>query len=212
MVFLKAIMWRIPLQPHISNNNTDTLLLNRPTGTESLNTTHTVPNSARILQHIKTNCDDRPALEEAINNVYELTSTEPIICYLHGAAGFPTKATWLKVIRKGNYQSWPLVNSKSVNLFSWNQKRPKRGTCVANAKANIPPKKKATNQEAAAAQQSTSQPDPIHVPLDKRKYIFIAVYKPRDTIYTDQTGNFPHTSGRGHNYQMLIHENDGNST
>ena len=31
--FPKARMWRIPLQPHISNNNTDTLLLNRPTGT-----------------------------------------------------------------------------------------------------------------------------------------------------------------------------------
>ena len=42
----EAIMWRIPLQPHISNNNTETLLLNRPTGTESPNTTYTVLKSA----------------------------------------------------------------------------------------------------------------------------------------------------------------------
>ena len=111
----KARMWRIPLQPHISNNNTDTLLLNGPTGTESLNTTYTVPNSARILQHIKTNCDDGPAPEKAINNVYELPSTEPTIRYLHDASYLPTKATWLKAIRKGNYQSWPLVNSKNFN-------------------------------------------------------------------------------------------------
>ena len=103
-------MWRIPLQPHISNNNTDTLLLNGPTGTESLNATYTVPRSARILQHIKTNCDNRPDLDEAINNVYELPSTEPTIRYLHGAAGLPTKSTWLKAIHKGNYQSWPLMN------------------------------------------------------------------------------------------------------
>ena len=110
-------MWRIPLHPHISNNNTDTLLLNGPTGTESLNTTYTVSKSTRILQHIQTNCDSFPAPDEAINNVYELPSTEPTIRYLHGAAGLPTKATWLKAIRKGNYQSWPLVNSKNINIF-----------------------------------------------------------------------------------------------
>ena len=81
-------------------------------------------------------------------------------------------------------------------------------------------KEKATTQEAAATQQSTkqinsrglSQTDHIHDPFDKRKYIFIAVYKPRDTIYTDQTGKFLHTSIQYHNYQMVIHKIDGNST
>ena len=111
----KARMWRILLHPHISNNNTDTLVLNGPTGTEFLNTTYTVPKSARILQNMQTNCDDRPAPDKAINNVYELPSTEPKIRYLHGATGLPTKATWLIAIRKGNYQSWPFVNSKNVN-------------------------------------------------------------------------------------------------
>ena len=115
--FPKARMWRVPLQPHIINNDTDTLLLNGPTGTESLNKTYTVLNSARILQHIKTCCDDRPVPDEAINNVYKIPSTEPTIRYLHGDAGFPTKSTWPKTIRKGNYQSWPLVNSKNVNNF-----------------------------------------------------------------------------------------------
>ena len=41
----KYRMWRIPLQPHISNNNTDTLLLNGPTGTEHLNITYTITKS-----------------------------------------------------------------------------------------------------------------------------------------------------------------------
>ena len=36
--FPKSRMWLIPLQPHIIYKNTDTLLLNGPTGTESLNT------------------------------------------------------------------------------------------------------------------------------------------------------------------------------
>ena len=81
-------------------------------------------------------------------------------------------------------------------------------------------KEKATTPEAAAAQKSTkhtdsgSSPQQEHfqVPLDKKKDICIAVYKPRDTIYMDQTGKFPHTSSRGHNYQMVIHEIDRNST
>jgi hypothetical protein len=35
---------------------------------------------------------------EYLNNVYELPSLEPTLCYLHAAAGFPPKSTWLKAI------------------------------------------------------------------------------------------------------------------
>ena len=81
-------------------------------------------------------------------------------------------------------------------------------------------KEKATTPEAAATQESTKQTnsrgspqqDHLHVHFDKKIYIFISVYKPRDTIYTDQTGKLSHTSTRGHNYQMVIHEIDKNST
>ena len=31
-------------------------------------------------------------------------------------------------------------------------------------------------------------------------------------MYKDQTGKFPHSSSRGNNYQMIIHEIDGAST
>ena len=81
-------------------------------------------------------------------------------------------------------------------------------------------KEKATIKEAAATKKSTKQincgffpqPDPIHVTLDKRKDIFTAVYKPQDTIYTDQTGKIPHPFSQGHNYQTVIHNIGGNST
>ena len=32
---------------------------------------------------------------------------------LHAAAGHPTKETWLKAIAKGNYNSWPLIDTKN---------------------------------------------------------------------------------------------------
>ena len=68
-----------------------------------------------MLKHIEIFKKDRPSPAEAINNVYELPSIEPEIRYLHGAAGLPTKATWLKSIRNGSYLSWPLVNIKIFN-------------------------------------------------------------------------------------------------
>ena len=69
-----------------------------------------------MLGHINA-LRDRPPPSHAINHVYKLPSVEPAIRYLHGAAGFPTKYTWLKAIRKGNFLSWPLINVKNINKY-----------------------------------------------------------------------------------------------
>ena len=68
-----------------------------------------------MLKHIDIFKKDRPAPTDAINNVYKLPSIEPAIRYLHGAAGFPTKETWLGSIRNRSCLSWPLINIKNVN-------------------------------------------------------------------------------------------------
>jgi hypothetical protein len=47
----------------------------------------------------------RPSPKETIASVYALPSPEKTIQYLHAAAGFPTKKTWLKAIKAGNYNS-----------------------------------------------------------------------------------------------------------
>ncbi|KAL7544564.1 hypothetical protein ACHAWF_007942 [Thalassiosira exigua] len=52
--------------------------------------------------------------EEALNNVYDLPSTEEVVRYLHACAGFPTKTTWLKAIKGGNFASWPLLTEEAV--------------------------------------------------------------------------------------------------
>ena len=57
-----------------------------------------------------------------------------------------------------------------------------------------------------------TQIDDGTAPIVKKKDVFFAIYKPRDTMCTDQTGKFPHTSSRGYGYQMILHEIDGNST
>lgn len=49
--------------------------------------------------------------------MYELTSTEKATWYLHVAAGFLMRATWLKAIRVGNYATWPMIIVKNINKF-----------------------------------------------------------------------------------------------
>ena len=121
-----------------------------------------------------------------INNVYELPSIEPAIRYLHGAAGLPTKATWLKSISKGSYLSWPLVNVKNVSKYFPESEETQKGHM----------KYQRQGVRSTKTQQSTRE---VPVPIAKKKDIFISLYNPRDTIYTDQTGKFPHASSRGYN-------------
>ena len=82
---------------------------------ESLNSLYTVPSSTTMLEHIE--LFSRPDPNKAINNVYELPSIEKAVQYLHGAAGFPTKATWFRSISASNYLTWPLINVKNVYKY-----------------------------------------------------------------------------------------------
>ena len=54
--------------------------------------------------------------------------------------------------------------------------------------------------------------EPIQTPIIKKKDIFTAIYSPINTMYTYQTGKFPHSSSLGSNSQIIIHEIDGAST
>ena len=96
---------RVPLVPTIENINTDTILLDAPTGYASLNMIHEVTNTAVTRQHIDASMK-APPRPENLQNVYELPSIGHTIRYLHAAAGYPVKATWLrKAIRNGNYNT-----------------------------------------------------------------------------------------------------------
>ena len=92
------------------------MLLDSPDGCKSLNALYKVPPVGTVLGHTHA-LRDRPPPTHAINHVYELPSVESVIRYLHGAAGFPTKSTWLKAIRKRNFLFWPLINVKNVNKY-----------------------------------------------------------------------------------------------
>ena len=78
-------LWRVPIKDKVQNQNTDTLLLQRP-----------LP-------------------QEAALNVYESPSIGTTIRYLHAALGFPTKATMLRAIRNNWLLTWPGLTVENVN-------------------------------------------------------------------------------------------------
>ena len=80
-------LWRVPIKDRVENENTDTLLIQRP-----------MP-------------------KEGALNVYELPSIRSTIRYLHAALGFPTKATMLRAIRNKWLLTWPGLTVENVNKF-----------------------------------------------------------------------------------------------
>ncbi|KAL7490235.1 hypothetical protein ACHAW6_015985 [Cyclotella cf. meneghiniana] len=55
--------------------------------------------------------------EEAVKHLDKLPSTEKVVRYLHAAVGFPPKATWIKAIRAGNYDTCLMIKVKNVNKY-----------------------------------------------------------------------------------------------
>jgi hypothetical protein len=85
----------------LHNKRTNTLILDSPSGLESLNSMYSLPSSKHTKAHIMACYNKRPPPAEATNNVYKFLSIKSFIWYLHGVKGFPRKATWLKAICKG---------------------------------------------------------------------------------------------------------------
>ena len=86
-------LWRIPMVDVVQNQNTDTIIVNRPP-------TEFLPN--------------RLPPEEAIHNVYELKMAPELVIYHHAAAGFPTKPQWIAAIKNKQYALWPGLSVDAV--------------------------------------------------------------------------------------------------
>jgi hypothetical protein len=89
---MTANLWCIPLLPIVQNANTNTVLVKKP------------------LTEFLPNC---PPLTEAVHNVYEFKMQPELIWYLHTAAGFLMKPTWLAAIKNKQFDSWPGLTVKA---------------------------------------------------------------------------------------------------
>ncbi|KAL7525268.1 hypothetical protein ACHAWF_001283, partial [Thalassiosira exigua] len=116
------------------------------------------------------------------NSVYDLPSTEQAIKWMHAVCGYPVKSTWLVAIEAGNFVGWPLLTVRNVKKYY-----PKT---TETSKGHM-------NQTRKNVRTTKAPPQPFE-PCDTSKLkdrkgrdIFTKVYDVHDTIYSDQTGNFP---------------------
>ena len=51
------------------------------------------------------------------NNSYDMPSVNSLVWFLHAAAGFFFKSTWLAAIKSGNYSTWPGLNCENSKTY-----------------------------------------------------------------------------------------------
>jgi hypothetical protein len=133
-------------------------------------------------------------------NVHALPSTPMAVRFLHAAAGFPPKATWIAAIKAGNFVTWPLLTVENVNKHYPETNETDKGH-MKMQRMNV---------------RSTKICDVAHeeaqIPSPKKNNVYIHIFNAHDTVYTDQTGSFPITSSRGNKYIMVMCEVDGKKT
>ncbi len=138
----------------------------------------------------------RVALQQA-NSVYDLPSTEQAIKWLHAVCGYPVKSTWLKAVKAGNFVGWPLLTESNVKKYY--------PETVETPKGHL-------NQSRKNVRSTKTKPfEELHTNQlrgQKRKDIYTKVYDVRETIFTDQTGQFPTRSQDGNKYVMVMVEID----
>ena len=128
----------------------------------------------------------RQALRQA-NSVYDLPSIEQAIKWMHAVCGYPVKTTWSKAAKAENFVGWPLLTKKNINKYYPETDETPKGHMNQQRKNVRSTKTPFEVCNAAAALRGK-----------KMKDIFVSTYDTRDTSFSDQTGQFPTQSKRGH--------------
>ncbi len=139
--------------------------------------------------------------QEIAMNVYSLPSIPQTIKYLHAAAGFPVKETWVKAINNGNYSTWPGLNADAVNKHF--------PESVETQKGHM--KKQRQNVRSTRSPVKQAGEDMIELTRTLAKHnILVKVINANQTVYSDQTGRLPVQSSRGNQLLMIFYTVDGN--
>ena len=120
-------------------------------------------------------------LQEA-NSVYDLNTTEEYIKWMHAVCGYPVKSTWIKAIKAGNIIGWTMLNKRNVAKYYPETKDILKGN-MNRTRKNV----RSTKQKATPLEKS----DTATLRGKKVRDIYTNVYEVRNTVFSDQTGQFP---------------------
>eukprot|EP00804_Cyclotella_cryptica_P002761 CCRYP_009625-RA/>CCRYP_009625-RA protein AED:0.25 eAED:0.25 QI:0/0/0/1/0/0/4/0/596 len=136
------------------------------------------------------------------NSVYDLPSTEQAIRWMHAVCGYPVKSTWLKALQAGNFIGWPLLTSRNIQKYFPESVETPKGHLNQSHKNVRSTKQKPIPLETFQSPQLVGR---------KLRDVYTHVYDTRDTIFSDQTGKFPHRSSSGNHYLMVMVDIDSSA-
>jgi hypothetical protein len=142
------------------------------------------------------------AKQEAAANVYSLPSIPQAIKYLHAVAGFPTKDTWVKAIKSGNYGSWPGLTVDAVNKHFPEAIKTQKGH-MKKQRQNV----RSTKQKVIVEEMNKD----VELTHTSAKHnILVKVFNAHNTVYSNQTGRLPVQSNKGNQLLMVYYHIDAN--
>ena len=147
-------------------------------------------------------CVNKRSQHETAANVYTLPSISQTIRYLHAAAGFPVKETWIKAINHGNYSTWPGVNAKDVNRHFPESVETQKGHMKKQRQNVRSTKEKVIVDELSEGTELTRK-------ITKQN-LLVKVFNASETVFSDQTGRFPVMSNKGNTSLMVMYDIDTN--
>ena len=144
-----------------------------------------------------------PTLEEDLptltaNNAYDMPSVKSLVRFLHAAAIFPVKLTWLAAIRSGKYATWPGLTYKNAKAYHPTTAETLKGHMTQTHQGVCSTKCKATPSHP------TREVSPISrdISATKSNKLFVVV-DPVSKLYTGDMVRFPVRYLSGHLYIML---------
>ena len=134
-----------------------------------------------------------------------MPSVKALVRFLHAAASFPVKSTWLAAIRAGNYATWPGLTYKNAKTYHLNTAETLMGHMTQTRQVVHSTKRKTTPSKPTWSVSPLSS----NIPAKTSNELYVVV-EPVRKIYTDDMGRFPIRSRSGHDYIMLVFHCDSN--
>ncbi len=120
---------------------------------------------------------------------------------MHAVCGYPVKSTWLEAIKAGNYVGWPMLNERNIQKYY--------PETIKTAKGHLnQTRKNVCSTKAKTAPLETCDTSQLHG--KKVQDVYTETYRVRETMFSDQTGQFAMRSQQGNKYIMVMVEIDSN--
>lgn len=134
--------------------------------------------------------------EQLATNAYKLRAVLALISYLHGCAGYPTKATWIARIEMGFYNGWPGLTASRVRKCLPNSDSTTMGYQKL-IRQNIRPSNKKLRSKIHDVTVLIADPNNMSEDM-------------QNMVAMDLPGRMPVTSATGYKYIFIMLDCDSN--